>query len=189
MQGASLRLANLPRAVWSQQTEQLVVFNGKPGVLDGPVVLGRWAPPTCATQPSEPVPATHPHFALPHGLTTCLHTVKLGQLCYMSGLVTMRSAIVICSFVVNWYPGEQEHALICWSGTPSAGPPPQQHSCRQLFAGPEHLRLYDAAATHAPATKAPWLLILPIRGHIQMTCACACNTALFRHVFLTQSYV
>ena len=50
----------LASSIWAQQTEELVVVNGKPGVLDGPVVFGSWLPPPSTAQPPNPVPALHP---------------------------------------------------------------------------------------------------------------------------------
>lgn len=52
--------AHLAGPVWTQQTEQLVVVNSEPGVLDSPVILGSWAAPPSTAQPPHPVPALHP---------------------------------------------------------------------------------------------------------------------------------
>ena len=51
--------AYLASTVGPQQAEQLVVVNGEPGVLDGPVVLGGWPALPCTAQPPHPIPARH----------------------------------------------------------------------------------------------------------------------------------
>ena len=51
--------SHLACTIGSQQTEELVVLNGKPGVLDGPVVLAHWPPPPCTAEPPEPIPESH----------------------------------------------------------------------------------------------------------------------------------